>query len=166
MLRIESPNARKDIISENKNYVQPIVLLPDICSAECALSALFARGTRLRKLRLVVTVRQSGFSHAVVEDTAYVGPSDVCGHYSCGMVRLASSRAEKSLADHLNGEYMTQICNFYPLPYPCSCPRLSRHPISLSCLYTSAMAARSHRVFGSPNFCPALGDLLLLVSVP
>lgn len=50
----------------------------------------------LSKQRLAVTVRQSRFSYAVVEDTAYVGPSDVCGYHSCGIVRLASSPERRS----------------------------------------------------------------------
>lgn len=67
-----------------------------ICYAGCALSVLFARGKR--EQRLIVTARsgQSGLSHAVVEDTAYVGPSDVCGYYSCGMAGLASSPERRS----------------------------------------------------------------------
>ncbi|EGI59126.1 hypothetical protein G5I_12717 [Acromyrmex echinatior] len=53
-------------------------------------------GTRLNEQRLAVTVRQSGFSHAVVEDTAYVGLSDVCGYYSCGIVSLPRAPERRS----------------------------------------------------------------------
>lgn len=65
-------------------------------------------------------------------------------------------RAEKSLADHLNGEYMTQICNFYPLPRPCSypypLPRPSVHPIPLFSLYANATGALPLS-FQFLNFC-------------
>ncbi|KYQ50013.1 hypothetical protein ALC60_10889 [Trachymyrmex zeteki] len=53
-------------------------------------------GRRLNEQRLSVTVRQSGFSHAVVEDTAYVGLSDVCGYYSCGIVSLPRAPERRS----------------------------------------------------------------------
>lgn len=113
---------------------------------------------RLSKQRLVVTVRQSEFSHAVVEDG--ICRSDVYGYYSCGTVGLASSRAKKSLADHLNSEYMTQICNFYPLPYPCSYPRPFHHFSILS--LCQRHGGHDPSALHSPNFCPPPGDLFLL----
>ena len=68
-----------------------------ICYTKCAHWVFYLPwGTRLNEQRLAVTVRQSGFSHAVVEDTAYVGLSDVCGYYFCGIVSLPRAPERRS----------------------------------------------------------------------
>ncbi|KYN08127.1 hypothetical protein ALC62_00972 [Cyphomyrmex costatus] len=68
-----------------------------VCNEGCKdLVFYLPWGTRLNEQRLAVTVRQAGFSHAVVEDTAYVGLSDVCGYYSCGIVSLPRAPERRS----------------------------------------------------------------------
>lgn len=72
-----------------------------------------------------------------------------CGSGEAGK----SPEAEKSLADHLNGEYMTEICNFYPLPYPCSYP----HPVAAH--FSALSLCQRHSGFIRSRITP-------LISVP
>lgn len=101
-----------------------------------------------------MTVGQSEFSHAVVEDYGICRPVWRMRPLLLRNGEPGKPRAEKSLADHLNGEYMTQICNFYPLPLVLVLiPTPSPSHFSILSLCQRHGSSIPFRAFQFLNFC-------------